>query len=94
MLTDEIAAARRGAVLLDREEPGWAARIDVERLDMTTHDRCVLGQLYGGSFLRGLVRLHIPAGEADTHGFVPLCSSGRNVAAAWRAEIASRVGPP
>lgn len=34
-----------GAAFLDEREPGWWERIDLDRLDMSSECRCVLGQL-------------------------------------------------
>lgn len=45
---DAAALAARGANLLDEEYPGWADRIDLDRLNLSLADRCVLGQLYAG----------------------------------------------
>lgn len=35
------------AVLLDGTMPGWADKIDVDKLDMDDGENCILGQLYG-----------------------------------------------
>jgi hypothetical protein len=35
----------KGAALLDEREPGWWRDIDVDRLDLSSPCRCVLGQL-------------------------------------------------
>jgi hypothetical protein len=40
-------AVKRGAALLDRSEPGWSGKIDLETLDLKSHTSCVLGQLHG-----------------------------------------------
>lgn len=37
---------RRGAALLDEKYPGWADRIELDRLDLGSCTTCVLGQLY------------------------------------------------
>jgi hypothetical protein len=37
----------RGAMLLDRERPGWAGGVDLDELDMATDEDCILGQLHG-----------------------------------------------
>lgn len=42
--------AARGAAVLDRVHPGWADRIDLDVLDITRCDRCVLGQAITGEF--------------------------------------------
>lgn len=39
-------AVARGAALLDERMPGWAARIDLDRLELDDTDRCILGQLF------------------------------------------------
>ena len=36
----------RGAALLDAQVPNWRDRIDVDRLNMSSGENCVLGQLY------------------------------------------------
>jgi hypothetical protein len=45
--------AAAGAALLDRHRPGWARRIDLDRLDLASAEDDVLGQL-DGSFEEGL----------------------------------------
>jgi hypothetical protein len=40
------ADVQRAATLLDQEQPGWAARIDVTRLNLRSPHDCILGQLY------------------------------------------------
>jgi len=37
----------RGAALLDRERPGWAAEIAIDELAMASCNDCILGQIYG-----------------------------------------------
>lgn len=37
---------KRGAALLDKKYPGWADRIELDRLDLGSCTTCVLGQLY------------------------------------------------
>lgn len=45
--TEQVAAkVHRAAAMLDRAQPGWAARIDVGLLEMMSIDHCILGQLY------------------------------------------------
>lgn len=41
------AHAAAGAAVLDDLHPGWAYRINVDRLAMSNGSDCVLGQLYG-----------------------------------------------
>jgi hypothetical protein len=70
---DLAARVRRGAVLLDRVEPGWHLRVAGDRLAMETCDRCILGQLYG-DYLKGfrMVTGPLPSHRlfsAADHGF-------------------------
>lgn len=37
---------RRGIPTLDRLYPDWRERIDVDRLDMSNHRYCIIGQLF------------------------------------------------
>jgi hypothetical protein len=67
----------RGAELLDRVRPGWAAKIAVDRLGMESCWRCLLGQLYG-HYLDGVIALWgrafvgqpAPGDPPHVHGFV------------------------
>lgn len=36
-----------GVKVLDQHEPGWEKLIDLERLNIDSMERCVIGQLYG-----------------------------------------------
>ncbi|RJQ34955.1 hypothetical protein C4568_01755 [Candidatus Parcubacteria bacterium] len=43
----------RGVRLLDRKgPPGWRSKIDLEKLEIRSGSRCILGQIYG-DFRRG-----------------------------------------
>jgi hypothetical protein len=44
----ETAAVARGAELLDATRPGWAGKLNLDKLELEIPNRCVLGQLYGG----------------------------------------------
>ena len=58
-MNDEAAAT--GADLLDRLKPGWYRRINLEQLDVSRVDSCVVAQLYNGNYAAGrhdLERLH------------------------------------
>lgn len=39
--------APAGAALLEEKMPGWRTRINLETLDLSHPEQCVLGQLYG-----------------------------------------------
>lgn len=62
-LADARARARRGAALLDAQDPGWAERIDPGSLELADGAHCVLGQLHG-EFRRGLLRTRIWDGSS------------------------------
>jgi hypothetical protein len=104
MTDDRDARVRRGAELLDRERPGWAAEVPAdERLRMEECDECVLGHLYG-EYLDGVRALFAPGVLAPfrnlgaavvRHGFTcPGADIGDpewgRLADAWRAEIRRR----
>ena len=59
----------RGAALLDAEQPGWAPRIDVPTLDISSPRYCVLGQTYP-TLRSGIEALHLsPYQRVCSHGF-------------------------
>lgn len=81
--------AARGAALLDRERPGWAAKVVPARLDLADCRRCVLGQLFQ-SFGPGLAALGLQSRAAD-HGFAADRDAWfDDLLPAWLAEINSR----
>jgi hypothetical protein len=43
---DAAERVTKGAALLDERVPGWPARIDLSRLDLSDGCRCALGQLW------------------------------------------------
>jgi hypothetical protein len=43
-IAERVAA---GAEFLDRNEPGWVGRIDLDQLDISSPCRCILGQVFG-----------------------------------------------
>jgi hypothetical protein len=64
----------KGAALLDREEPGWEQRIDLETLALDDPCKCILGQLFSqtddekGAYFVGLDTFGI-TGNGDYLGF-------------------------
>lgn len=40
------ARVDRGMALLDAQNPGWESKVKLESLDLTSGDRCILGQVY------------------------------------------------
>lgn len=59
-VTPEAARTRvaRGVAFLDATEPGWAERLDPDRLELADGAHCILGQLHG-AFRLGLLRTRL-----------------------------------
>lgn len=64
-ITERVA---RGAALLDVATPGWFEAINLDWLDLSNCNRCVLGQL-AGDFMDALVEYEINPDEARARGF-------------------------
>lgn len=47
---DYAARAAAGAEYLDGQVPGWAKRIELATLDLSSECRCVLGQQHAGGY--------------------------------------------
>jgi len=91
------ADVQRAAALLDREQPGWAARIDVTRLNLRSPVHCILGQLYAptpwqrfwgdaSGFARGARLLELGYRQINLAVFA--CESLTDL---WVDEIAARL---
>ena len=91
---------RAGALLLDKEKPGWWEEVDVDQLDMGGVRNCVLGQLQG-DYATGIDKLGISSfAEASRLGFYisirENCSWAKRrglykvLTKAWTKEIADR----
>ena len=39
----------REAARLDRMEPGWHDRVDIENIVMSSYSQCIIGQVYAGT---------------------------------------------
>jgi len=95
--TGLAAAVARGAGLLDQLFPGWLDRVDLDRLDLSDPDGCLLGQMYG-SYGLALSVLRISEVTAADYGFQASTRwhPRRQFAvltAAWRDLITSRRAP-
>ncbi len=99
--TNRILKARveRGAALLDAKQPGWAPRIDVPSLDISSGKFCILGQVYEpGVHPNGYAAaLHALNGTAflDTHahGFNYVNAGDHaRLLPLWREAIEARCG--
>lgn len=44
---DAILAVKRGIYWLDENHPGWASRINLDKLEMAACSQCVIGQAVG-----------------------------------------------
>lgn len=96
----------KGAAFLDQTEPGWHTKIDRDRLDISSREDCVFGQLYG-NYSNGLNK-HFgnrwnpgPAELAARYGFnipfwIPESFIHRfytRLTETWRRHLAERVEP-
>jgi hypothetical protein len=85
-----------GAAWLDQDEPGWDARIDLDRLDLSSGCRCILGQLDGGfgdgmeARSLSLVRAAQLGFTADWDSPLDLRDEWAALTAAWRDLITAR----
>lgn len=102
-LAERIA---RGAALLDEKVPGWPDKVDLDKLDLGSCSKCMVGQLTGTDYEKsggktysdGIAELGLEWGTEDdtNHGF----DRGYNedgsyysypdLTAAWRAYILER----
>jgi len=97
-MNDRIADVQRGAQLLDQDKPDWAK--DITRpINMSSHDDCVLGQVYG-NFRTGME--HLELNFLDDHrfgfhssiisllGILIFRNPWKRLEVAWRIEIDTR----
>ena len=70
MKTQLALAVKKGAYLLDEQNPGWRQQVAVGKLDLSSGRSCVLGQLYG-DYHRGVAILDLTdeEGEYVDYGF-------------------------
>jgi nucleoside 2-deoxyribosyltransferase len=89
---DYAARAAAGARFLDERRPGWAGRIDMDRLALIDDCDCILGQL-DGTYDRGLAELGLTLRDESLLGFISdniSAWSWDQLDAAWTAEIGKR----
>jgi hypothetical protein len=90
-IAERVAA---GAAFLDEHEPGWAARIDLDRLALEDCQDCVLGQILG-SFDDGLLDLNLEDPGAIELGFMEpglflIDTNYPDLTAEWKRVITER----
>jgi len=97
---------QRGAKWLDEKRPGWAKEIDLEKLNYTMGDRCILGQLYanGGhwfSAVKNAFDVTDATGDklAQKYGFMAMdheigLSANQKLQELWVLEIEQRLNAP
>lgn len=91
------ARVERGARLLDEKNPGWAWDINLDKLDMSSCYRCVLGQLYDG-YSYGLGQIGLLHEIDWEYGFDAMTGTARRdvdeqmaeIDRLWRDEIETR----
>lgn len=102
-ITERVAA---GAAWLDQREPGWPERIDLDRLDLRSSGRDILGQLATGQldeeagarigrWTAILLHFGLTSGTAAEFGFVRRDwedEAYEALTAEWKRVIAGRWG--
>jgi len=63
-----LLRAGRGAEWLDKHEPGWHERVDLQLFDMRVCAWCIVGQVMG-SYTQGLWDLGLTSEDAPDYGF-------------------------
>lgn len=82
-MTDYTSVVRAGIEFLDRNYVGdWRKKIDLDGLDISSCDVCVLGQVFGG-YDNGLSTLGIDSYKARDYGFTTDYSMG-DLTEAWK----------
>lgn len=80
-----------GVELLDRWRPSWERSINLDDLDITDCEQCVLGQLYG-DYEVGRQDLDMDATEAADRGFVGIeMDEDEALNVMWRERIEARL---
>lgn len=85
---------KKGAALLDKEQPGWASKVNPDGLDMRSGSYCILGQAFG-EYEDGTDHLDV---EGRDYGFdlvyeVDDVSDWRILDALWIKEVQKRTNP-
>ena len=86
------SAVAQGAKLLDDRVPNWREEIDIDKLNMGSCLRCVLGQIYG-EYEDGIDALNLDRTKDEDlkHGFDAIGSYGQDIIReSWIAEINKR----
>jgi hypothetical protein len=90
-IAERVAA---GAAFLDEHEPGWDQHIDLDRLDIDSNCRCILGQLHDDSYQEGRRELGLSgANHGVALGFYPSRTdvpTSERLTAEWVRVIAER----
>lgn len=91
-MNGSMICAQRGARLLDQyyRNPYWDEKIDLRKLDIHNPRWCVVGQLNGGWFGKGMAKLGISIdayNDVYDHGF----SGHTEMTNAWKELITSRI---
>jgi len=75
-----------GVAVLDELSPGWADSVDVDTLDVSNGDVCILGQLFG-DYLTGCDMLHLRGDAPARCGFNVVVDKEETdaTAEAWRS---------
>ena len=87
--------ARRGARLMDMRRPGWASKINLDRLNISNPYACVFHKVYG-SYIAGCCDLGLDTCHKIAYGFLVtvtfrLFADTRRLNQAWMKEIEKRL---
>lgn len=83
------AQVKKGAELLDQENRGWYWDVNIDALNMSYWNSCILGQLYG-SYTGGLSELDMADSEAEEHGLFRDNDDYHELHELWINEINAR----
>jgi hypothetical protein len=100
------ARVQQGVLLLDKNRPGWAERIDLDVLCLSSNCTCILGQLEGSFIKACMLLLGGSYNVAESHGFwlsrIPDIATDHDAMGkayqplhdAWTETITERLTPP
>ena len=94
LICDRVALAARA---LDKEQPGWSDRIDVDKLDLGDCKACILGQLHGDFYKAPMpdAEWHFAFSLSSVRDIPPeknISDLWKHMTEMWKQEIAVREG--
>jgi len=82
----------RGIRKLDKDMPGWAAKVNTNSLEMGSNSMCILGQLAGrkGDAYDLMEKLGLNEDQLETHGFQIDYDSEDQQDILWKEAVSAR----